>query len=239
MDYHEEVRAAFRRGETDVVMRLSTVELDRALTAGDQAAEVDALCMLARAAVRGEDLDEARRLATAARVVVRGAGDGRLDMGPLHILAACARMAGDLEAARTLYGESIALDESLDETRMALVDRHNLAYVELHSGHPDTARELFTGTHRQALRLGYDEMVPFMTLGAAVLAAADGDDARAARLLGAADSAFGALDRIPDPDDALERETLRERLLTALGRGPFDAAYAEGAGLDARGALEG
>jgi hypothetical protein len=238
MDYHEEVRAAFRRGETDVVMRLSTVELDRALTVGDQPAEVEALCMLARAAVRGEDLDEARRLATAARVVARGVGDTRLEMGPLHILAGCARMSGDLEAARTLYGESIALDESLDETRMALVDRHNLAYVELHTGHADTARELFAATHREALRHGLDDLVPFMTLGAAALAAADGDGARAARLLGAADSAFGALDRIPDPDDALERETLRERLITTLGRAPFDVAYEEGTGLDARRALE-
>jgi hypothetical protein len=230
--YNEEARAAFRRGETDVVERLSRQELSRARGSSDAAAEVDALCMLARVALRGGDVPAAGRLAVEARTVADGTGEMRLEQGPLHLLAGCAGMSGDLESARVLFGESIALNTLLGDSRMVVVEQNNLAYIELHAGNVDGARGLFTAARQQTLLLGFDDMVPCIALAAAVMTAADGDDRHGARLLGAAGAAFRAARQIPDPDDALEQEALRDRLVSALGHSTFEAEYAEGATLD-------
>lgn len=237
MGYYEKARDAFRRGDTDVVERLSRQELDRSRASADVAAEVEALCMLARVALRGDDAREAVRLAAEARALARGTGERRLERVPIHVLAASARITGDLAAARSLYGESIALNESLGESRMVVAEQHNLGYVELRAGDVDRARELFTAARRQTLRHGHDDLMPCVAVDAAVIAAADGDHRRAARLLAAADSALRELQQVLDPDDAIEQAALRDRLAGALGRRSFDAAYREGAGLDLRQAL--
>jgi hypothetical protein len=239
MGYFDDVRAAFHRGETALVERLSHQELARARASADTPAEVEALCMLARAALRRDDLPEAGRLAVQARTVARTAGESRLEQGPLHILAGCARLAGDAGAARVLMGESIALNESLGESRMVAVEQSNLAYVELHSGNADGARELFTAARQHTFQNGVEGMVPVVTLGAAVMAAADGEHRRAALLLGSADGAYRAREEIPDPDEAIELAALRDRLVPALGQEAFDAAYEAGASLDPRQALGG
>jgi hypothetical protein len=237
MRYHEEARDAFRRGDTAVVERLSRRELDRARAASDAAGEVDALCMLARVEVRDGDLAEAGRWTTEARTVARRGGDKRLEMAPAHIIAALATMSGDLGSARILIGESVALHAELGETRMVAVEHHNLGHVELRLGHADRARELFADVRGRALEEDWTDMLPYVTADAAVMADVDGDHARSARLLGAAAGAYRTVGQVPDPDDAVEQDALRERLITALGPEMFDSEYTAGAAQDARRAL--
>lgn len=194
--------------------------------------------MLARVAVRDDDIPEAERLAREARALARGTGERRLELTPTHILAGSARISGNLTSARTLYEESISLNETFGESRMAAMELHNLAYIELHAGNADRARELFTTARKRIVELEIDDMLPYVALDAAVMAAVDGDHPRATRLLAALESALRAVGQILDPDDAIEQRALRERLVTALGRECFDSVYATGAGLELREALE-
>jgi hypothetical protein len=236
--YYDETLAAFRRGETDLVEQLSRRELARARESSDVAAEVQAICMLARVAVRDGDVPEAERLGRVARALARGTGEKRLELSPTHILAGCARISGNLAFARTLYQESISLNETFGEWRMVVVELHNLAYIELHAGHVDRARELFTTALTRTVAQDIDDMLPYVALDTAVMAAADGDHLRATRLLAALDNALRAAGQILDPDDAIEQTTLREGLITTLGRQSFESVYATGAGLGLRDALD-
>jgi hypothetical protein len=220
----EQTRAAFRAGDTDTVARLSTVELDRARAAGDVAAEVEALGMLARVAARHGELAELHRLALRAEEVARAGGEPRLLLTPAHLLAGWARLSGDLPAAREFYARSIALNESLGQPRMVVVEQHNLGHIELRAGEIDRARRCFTQAHRATVELGITDLLPYVTLDAAVLADHDGDQLRAAGLLGRAEGLLAAAGQVFDPDDALEQTALRERLVAALGVEVFERA---------------
>jgi hypothetical protein len=232
MGFREDAKTAFRQGQTDTVDRLSQRELLRARAAGDPAGEVEALSMLARVAVRAGDLAESMRLGIEAQAVARRSGVRRLEREPAHIVAGTARMSGDLELARVLYGESIALSEELDEPETVASEYYNLAFVELHTGNLERARKLLATARRQAVALSFDGLLPEVALGTAVLAGADGDASRASRLLAVADAAYRSQQRIPDPDDEIERAHLRDALIAALGPESFEAEYGEGAELD-------
>jgi hypothetical protein len=236
--FHQDAFAAFRRGETDLVEQLSRRELARARASSDVATEVEALCMLGRVAVRDGDVPEAERLGRVARALARGTGERRLECTPTHILAGCARNSGNLALARRLSQESISLNETFGEWCMVVMELHNLAYTELHAGDVDRARELFTTALERTVGQGIDDMLPYVALDTAVMAAADGDHPRATRLLAALDNALHAAGQILDPNDAIEQTTLRERLITTLGRQSYESVYASGTSLGLRDALD-
>jgi tetratricopeptide (TPR) repeat protein len=223
--FSERVRAAFRRGETDAVVRMSEAEIERARAAGDPAGEVEARYSLARVAIRGGDLAEGEARARAALAVAVASGDRSLEERPRHVLAAVARMAGDLPRARELYHESIALNESLGNARTVTSEHHNLGFVELHLGHLDAARELFADVADRVFANGWDDFVPYVRLAQVALASAEGDHARAARMIGVADAAFAALGQVPDPDDAADLDRARAAAVEALGPDAFTEQY--------------
>lgn len=218
--------------------QLGRHELARARESAEVAAEVEALCMLARVAVRDGDVPEAERLGRMARALARSTGERQLERTPTHILAGCARISGNLALARMLYRESISLNETFDEQRMVVTEFHNLAYIELHAGDVDRARELFTTARTRTVDQDIDDMLPYVALDTAVMAAVDGDHPRAARLLAALDNALRAAGQILDPDDAIEQTGLRERLITTLGQQAFESVYTRAAGLGLRAALD-
>jgi hypothetical protein len=112
---------------------------------------------------------------------------------------------------------------------MAIMERHNLGYVELHLGDIAAAQDLFTAARTEALKLGYTDHLAEMALGAAVISCACDDPRRAASLLGASDTGYATHGRIPDPDDAAERQQLVDRIMRVMSREAFDSAYAIGA----------
>jgi len=239
MAFRDEAFAAFRRGEPEVVARMSRAELDRARASGDIAGEVEALCMQARVALCGDDLATAGDLATEALSVAGRADDVGLGRGPIHVLAALARMSGDLGLARIRYGESIELCESLGLADLVVSEQHNLAYVELHAGNVAQARHLFDTVRRKAVAQGIASLLPYVAIAAAVVADIDGDHERGAELLAVADKMLRERGEVLDPDDAGEREVLRNRLVTALGQAEFDAHYASGSAQEWSAALAG
>ncbi|MCG5472708.1 tetratricopeptide repeat protein [Micromonospora sp. LAH09] len=237
MTFSESVRSAFRRGETDAVVRMSEAEIERARAAGDPAGEVEARYSLARVAIRGGDLPGGEARAREALEVALRSGDRSLEERPRHVLAAVARMSGDLLRARDLYRESIALNETLGRPKMVNSEFHNLAFCELGLGHLDTARALFAENRERVFGNDWADFVPYVCIAGVALATAEGDHTRAALMIGVADAAFAALGQVPDPDDAADLATMRTAAITALGRAAFGQEYAAGQTLEPRAAF--
>ncbi|MFG1894855.1 tetratricopeptide repeat protein [Micromonospora zamorensis] len=237
MTFSESVRSAFRRGETDAVVRMSEAEIERAQAAGDPAGEVEARYSLARVAIRGGDLAGGEARAREALEVALRSGDRSLEERPRHVLAGVARMSGDLLRARDLYRESIALNESLGRPMMVNSEFHNLAFCELGLGNLDTARTLFAENRERVFTNDWADFVPYVCVAGAALATAEGDHGRAALMIGVVDAAFTALGQVPDPDDAADLARMRTAAIEALGRAAFDAEYAAGQGLEPRAAF--
>ncbi|MEW2428744.1 tetratricopeptide repeat protein [Micromonospora sp. NPDC047644] len=238
MSFSESVRSAFRRGETDTVVRLSEAEIERAQAAGDPAGEVEARYSLARVALRGGDLPRGEARAREALAVALRSGDRSLEERPRHVLAAVARMSGDLGRARVLYQDSIALNEALDQPRMVASEMHNLALCELGLGNLAVATQLLAESRQRIFRNGWTDFVPYVCVAGAALASAEGDHERAARLSGVADTAFAALGQVPDPDDAADLAAVRTAGERAIGVNAFALARASGRHLDPRTALD-
>ncbi|GAA1364066.1 tetratricopeptide repeat protein [Catellatospora chokoriensis] len=238
MRFSDEVRAAFRRGETEAVVRMSRAEIDRAQAVGDLAGEVEARYALARVAIRGGDLPGGEVRAQEALAVALRSGDRALEERPRHVLAAVARMSGDLGRARELYRENIALNEALDRPETVNSEYHNLACCELGLGNLDTARELFKAGRERVFEHGWTDFVPYVCVAGVALASAEGDHARAARMVGVTDAAFAALGQVPDPDDAADLAIARTAAIEALGLAAFAEQYAQGQALDPREAFD-
>jgi hypothetical protein len=238
MGFSEKVRAAFRRGETDAVVRMSEAEIDRARAAADLANEVEALYMLARVAIRGGDLPGGQVRAEQALAVALRTGDRALEERPRHVLAAVARMSGDLSRARELYRDSIALNEALGRPEVVNSEYHNLGFCELGLGDLDAAGRLFAGVRERVFRHGWADFVPYVCVADAALASAKGDHPRAARMVGVADAAFETLGQVPDPDDAAELAAVRAAAVAALGHDGFAQRHAQGRLLDPRDAFD-
>jgi proline iminopeptidase len=224
-----QLRAAFRSGDSATALRLAETEVERARAAGDPSGEVEGLYVLARVALRGDDLPRAAVLAQQALDVAVRSGDRRIEERPRHVLAAVARMSGDHLRARDLYLANIALNEQLGQPETVNSELHNLAFVELHLGHLDRARELFAESRERVFRAGYRSFIPYLGVAAAAMATADGDPARAARMIGFTDRAYAEVGQVPDPDDAGELARARSAAEAALGEDGFTSAYAVGA----------
>ncbi|MGC4869411.1 tetratricopeptide repeat protein [Micromonospora sp. DT53] len=237
MAFGANVRSAFRRGETDAVVRMSEAEIERAQAAGDPAGEVEARYSLARVAIRGGDLAGGEVRAREALAVALRSGDRALEERPRHVLAAVARMSGDLLRARDLYRESIALNEALGHPETVNSESHNLAFCELGLGNLDVARTLFAENRERVFRNGWADFVPYVCVAGAALASAEGDQPRAARMIGVADAAFAALGQVPDPDDAADLARMRAAAIEALGQTAFDEEYVVGQLLEPRAAF--
>ncbi|MEO3773337.1 tetratricopeptide repeat protein [Micromonospora sp. B9E7] len=232
MGFSENVRSAFRRSETDAVVRMSEAEIKRAQAAGDPAGEVEARYSLARVAIRGGDLAGGEARAREALEVAQRSGDRSLEERPRHVLAAVARMSGDLFRARDLYWESIALNEALGQPETVNSEYHNLAFCELGLGNLDAARTLFAENRDRVFRNAWADFVPYVCVAGAALASAEGDHSRAARMIGVADAAFAAVGQVPDPDDAADLARMRAAATEALGPAAFDEEYAVGQRLE-------
>jgi hypothetical protein len=227
----EEMRSAFRSGETDAVERMSRAELARARDSGDPEGEINALYGLAAVAMRAHDFSRTRQLGEEALAVALRSGDRRLEGAPRHMLAGAARMAGDFPAARVLYEESIALNDYLGNERGAVSEQHNLGWMEMQMNNIGRARELFTAVRLYVTQNRYRQFIPYAALDAAAIAAADGAYRQATQLLAVVATALGEDGQLLDPDDAIEQASLRDRLVTKLGRDIFNTEYSNAAGL--------
>ena len=145
---------------------------------------------------------------------------------------------GDYPAASDYFTESGEISRQQGLLNDYARTRFNLGYVAVLQGRLPAARsklheslELFS---RFDNRRGRAEALD----GFAALAAAEGNHARAARLLGAADASFETLGAGRWPVDLLEYQKLRAALEGRLGIDAFHTHYASGRQLSLEQALE-
>ena len=234
----EDARGAFHRGDAERTQALATAALSAAQGAGDERLISQSLTWLSRVALRKGDLPEARRLAQEALTVAQRTGDSAPTIGPLHLLAAAARMSGDLAVARRSYEETLRLARETGNVRMATGEVMNIAAVDLLAG---DARAAGQGA-RQALRSAVEQRLPALIavclsiLGGVALA--EGDDARGARLLGAAEAALARSDIVFDPDDQAEHDVRSRAAASRHGPERYRALAAEGGAMPEQVAIE-
>jgi predicted ATPase/DNA-binding CsgD family transcriptional regulator len=146
----------------------------------------------------------------------------------LNIIGEIARFSGDDDRARRAYEECLAVSKQTGETRRIVYMCQNLTFIALHEGDAERARDL----GHQGLRLART-MNNRLELAEALAALAGaigelGQAQRAARLLGASESAlerFGAFHQL---NDKSEIDAIITAVHARLDDAAFRAAWAEG-----------
>ena len=187
---------------------------EAALAAASEADDPEALALahlgLCRSDFGAENYEQARSHAEQALGHAESLGP-EMSQALLHGYGQSARFLGDLDEAAAFLERSLALNRELDDQGMVSVELHNLGHVELHRGNVDAARRRF---EELEARGSADD--PYGTameqLNAGALALAEGDRARAATLLAAADAALAESGIEPAPDDQFELDRLRQQL---------------------------
>lgn len=184
---------------------------------GDSSLQALALAGLARVALN-TDLDEAVRLSRQAVGVTEGLDDSDLGRSSaLHVLGVALQMSGDLEAAREVMSARLSMGRNTSDEFVVWVESANLSMVERRLGNLERAEELAL----QALVIDAarkDEMSIAWTINSvAAVAAAKGDDERAATLNGMAAAMLERAGGEWPPD---EREQYDETLGTVTARLP-------------------
>jgi tetratricopeptide (TPR) repeat protein len=211
------------------------LEIGRAT--GDPTLLAQALTGIARIALR-DDLDEARRLCREALAATDGTGE-RIGRGnALHVLAVCAQMQGDLLEARDLQTERIRLAREMGNVATVGFESGNLSMVERQLGNLDRADSLA----REALTI-YDQRddqwaIPLGLSGLAAIAAARGDDARAATLVGAAEALLAAAGMGWPPDEIVQYQETVAALMERMGPADYERVRDAGRSLTARAAID-
>jgi ATP/maltotriose-dependent transcriptional regulator MalT len=165
--------------------------------------------------------------------VRRELGDEAGTAGALSNLGVVAFEQGDLDEAEARFTETLALDHVHGNEWGAAVALDNLVAIVLERGDNERARELVRDTLVAAEQLADRELIAFGLEKAAVLAAAEGNAARAGKLAGAAD---GLRESAGFERSRFDREWL-ERHLSAVTGEEFEASRATGRALEPEKAL--
>jgi non-specific serine/threonine protein kinase len=227
----------FWMGQDDRAAALFERGLDIGRQLDDGPLISQALGGLSRVALR-TDVAEGRRLAREALEVSDAAGDVHGRSNALHLLGVGAQIAGDLPEARDWMTQRLALVRTEGNEFLVASEAANLAMVERQLGDLDTAERLTREALEISQAIGDRFMTPFAFSGLASIAVERGDVARAATLVGAAETLMAAQSMAWPPDERPHYERLLEVLPAAMGAEAFEAARAEGASMPTEDAIE-
>lgn len=219
---------AFRQDDNETARRLNEESLAVARAVGDRTATVEALGGLARVALREGDYVAARTRCEDGLALARAGGKRGAEVLPLHLLAAITRIEGDYDGARRLYLASVQLNKALGDARMVAMEHVNLGSVEVLAGNPEGAEPHLRDGLRAVRALGAQGILAVCLIGLACVAAARGDVARAARLLGATEADLARTETALDPDDQPLYDAAVVQARAAMGEEAFAAARAAG-----------
>lgn len=234
VDLAERVKERSMSRDWDSMMEQEYDNLRAALAWASVGQNVDGELRLASAICRfwfsRGNVGEGYRWVDAALAKSRGASPP-LRAKLLHGTAAFARVQGDQERAAALDQEGLAIARSVG-------DRETMARCLLNLGSnrnpvrdPEGAKPLYSQAMALARDLGDRHRVGLAALGLAVVASAEGDSTRAARLLGAAEVVLESFGEPYSPYSVIDQTIVGRSIvavLTALGREAFGAAWAEG-----------
>jgi predicted ATPase/DNA-binding SARP family transcriptional activator len=157
------------------------------------------------------------------------------DIGDMWTVAASISNQGDLELtrgaylrARELSGESLALQRELGDARGIAISLNNIAYAALYQGHYRDALEPLQESLRIAFELQDRDGIAYRLEALAVVAAAEDETERAARLLGGADALFEVIGADLDPAEHAMHDRTVADICARLGEEAFAREWAAG-----------
>jgi predicted ATPase/DNA-binding SARP family transcriptional activator len=228
-------RVSSSMGEFDASREAAEEALERARRLGDRGVIGAALGEIALATPA---IEQALPFAREAVAELRAAGAIGRCAGLLSSLGMAALAEDAYDVAELLEREALdAAQELGDPYALALV-YGNMGLATLLNGRPDAARAAFRAEYETAHRHGYVRFYFEALLGFAALAAADGQDRRAATLDAAA---WAGEDTVVYPSEAPIYDRVEQRFI-AVARGRVDpeaweAAAAAGRALSAEAAM--
>ena len=227
----------FWMGDDERATDLFVEALESARSIGDAPLTSQALGGLARVALR-TDVAKARRLAAEALAVSDAARDDAGRSNALHLLGVGAQVAGDLLEARDWMIQRLALVRATGNQFLIASEAANLSMVERQLGDLDAAEALAREALEIEQRTGDRFTTPFAISGLAAIAAARGEFARAATLVGAAEAIMDSQQMAWPPDERPHYERLVAELPEAMGSDAFEQARGRGRSMSHGDAVE-
>ena len=230
---------AFYRADFDRAIELHGEALVLYRDVGDDSGVAFALLCLGAQHLEKGDYEQAAPFLEEALAVSRRGGDKQNTASTLHNLGEVERQRGNYERAKALGMESIALwREIKDDYNLSLVVGW-VGLLEVWSGdEPDLAEGFLKEALALERELGYWASGAWELEGFAGLAGARGQEARAARLWGAAEALRANIGVPLSPDARLLYERSVAAARTQLGEAEWEAAFAEGMAMSPEEAAE-
>jgi predicted ATPase/tRNA A-37 threonylcarbamoyl transferase component Bud32 len=163
--------------------------------------------------------------------LARQVGNGHLAAKVLNNLGELERTVGDMDRARRMYEEALAVVTPYPDERLNSIASFNLGTLALDAGDCSTARRYFRKSLDHACADGFMIGLHAALDGLGMLASAEGNMGRAARLFGATEALGEELGINAEPNDEQIRERFCAAARAALGDEAFDAAVHEGRAL--------
>ena len=156
----------------------------------------------------------------------------------LNNLGEVARCQGDYVAARSFYEQALPLRQELRDERGVAVVLDNLGRVARHLGDFERADVLLKEALSMRWRMGFKFGIATSLAGMAGMADARMQPARAARLLGAAETLLSSLGAYLYRADRLEHDRTVATVQATLGEGSYTAMRDEGRAMTLEKAIE-
>ncbi|HXW43249.1 MAG TPA: adenylate/guanylate cyclase domain-containing protein [Streptosporangiaceae bacterium] len=230
---------AGREHDRDALRRLAEQSTAAAREIGDMQLLGDQLALLAHGGLSNE---ETQRIALEALACFRQCGDQLSASNVLHLLSGNCLRSGLVEEASAHIEQALVIAERLSADLYLYFLRSDLGLIRLIQGRHAEAAQLARWCLQLARRVGVRVDASEPLLCAAYCTGWQGDHARAAMLLGAADAdiaagiGVGTITMTPPELEMRERET--HALRAAMGDAEFDQAYRAGSVLSPAQAIE-
>jgi predicted ATPase len=203
-----------------------SLRLSRAL--GNKQMISDTLIGLGNVKNQQGDLLSARNLLEESLLISREINDKSQISISLNNLGEIARMKGDYETARKYYEEAYAIAKRESFNLPLPTFAENLAGTALLMGDYQSARTFALETLKYSMEVGDKICVGGALDKFASLAVKAGEMEKAARLFGAAQSVFDAIDYHQAEVDQILNDRYINEARASIGDEAFDTAYAEG-----------
>jgi hypothetical protein len=155
----------------------------------------------------------------------------------MNVLAVAAQMAGNLGEARDLMRDRIKLAREAGNFATVAIESNNLSMVERQLGNNDEAEALAREALDISSRRGDSLAIAWNLNGLAASEANRGIFERAAKLIGAADTAMRTAGGAWPPDELVHYDRTVASLTTALGEAEFARCREAGRSLTAAAAI--
>jgi predicted ATPase/class 3 adenylate cyclase len=219
---------AYRQGDYERARSLADASLDLHRALGDERETARSLGELANVAVAMGEYEQAMATYAEAREMFRELGETQRLAQVVANMGAVANIQHDYELGRQLGLEALELQREFGNIEAATITLHNLARIDLRTGRLAEAADLLHQSLDGSRQLEYRELIAYCLEALAELAAARGDDDRAARFLGGSEALFAELGVPMFADEAETYEETVRALRTHLGESRFEAARASG-----------